>query len=34
MDMLRFREFTVGRGWEPDYGSVDDEADFKALLAY
>jgi prolyl oligopeptidase len=34
MDMLRFREFTVGRGWEPDYGSVDDEEDFKALLAY
>ena len=34
MDMLRFREFTVGRGWEADYGSVDDEQDFKALLAY
>jgi prolyl oligopeptidase len=34
MDMLRFREFTVGKGWESDYGSVDDPAEFKALLAY
>jgi len=34
MDMLRFREFTVGRGWESDYGSVDNEDEFKALLAY
>lgn len=34
MDMLRFREFTVGKGWESDYGSVDDAAQFKALLAY
>jgi prolyl oligopeptidase len=34
MDMLRFREFTVGKGWESDYGSVDDLADFKAMLAY
>jgi prolyl oligopeptidase len=34
MDMLRFREFTVGKAWEADYGSVDNEAEFKALLAY
>jgi len=34
MDMLRFREFTVGKGWEPDYGSVDVAGEFKALRAY
>ena len=34
MDMLRFREFTVGKAWESDYGSVDDPAQFHALLAY
>ncbi len=34
MDMLRFREFTVGKGWESDYGSVDNPDEFKALLAY
>lgn len=34
MDMLRFRDFTVGKGWESDYGSVDDPEEFKALLAY
>jgi prolyl oligopeptidase len=34
MDMLRFREFTVGKGWESDYGSVDDPNELKALLAY
>ncbi len=34
MDMLRFREFTVGKGWESDYGSVDNPEEFKALLAY
>ncbi len=34
MDMLRFREFTVGKAWESDYGSVDDPAEFKAMLAY
>jgi prolyl oligopeptidase len=34
MDMLRFREFTVGKGWEADYGSVDNEDEFKALKAY
>jgi prolyl oligopeptidase len=34
MDMLRFREFTVGKGWESDYGSVDNPEELKALLAY
>jgi prolyl oligopeptidase len=34
MDMLRFREFTVGKAWEADYGSVDDAVEFKALKAY
>ncbi|MGO9800644.1 MAG: prolyl oligopeptidase family serine peptidase [Candidatus Binatus sp.] len=34
MDMLRFREFTVGKGWEADYGSVDDSDEFTAMLAY
>ena len=34
MDMLRFREFTVGKGWEADYGSVDNPEEFTALNAY
>jgi prolyl oligopeptidase len=34
MDMLRFREFTVGKGWESDYGSVDNAAEFHAMLSY
>jgi prolyl oligopeptidase len=34
MDMLRFRQFTVGKGWESDYGSVDKQDEFRALLAY
>lgn len=34
LDMLRFRDFTVGKGWESDYGSVDNAQEFKALLAY
>jgi prolyl oligopeptidase len=34
MDMLRFRQFTVGKAWEADYGSVDDPAEFNALYAY
>jgi len=34
MDMLRFQKFTAGRFWVDDYGSPDDEAEFKALHAY
>jgi prolyl oligopeptidase len=34
MDMLRFNQFTLGKGWEADYGSVDDPEVFRALRAY
>jgi len=34
MDMLRFHKFTEGRLWVDDYGSPDDPAQFKVLLAY
>jgi prolyl oligopeptidase len=34
MDMLRFREFTIGWAWESDYGSVKDADEFRALRAY
>ena len=34
LDMLRFRVFTVGKGWESDYGSVDDPDEFAAMRAY
>jgi len=34
MDMLRFRDFTVGKGWESDYGSVDNPDEFNAMLRY
>jgi prolyl oligopeptidase len=34
MDMLRFHRFTIGWAWVSDYGSVEDEAQFRALFAY
>ncbi len=34
MDMLRFQKFSSGNGWVADYGSSDDEAQFRYLLAY
>jgi prolyl oligopeptidase len=34
MDMVRFNQFTAGRTWVDDYGSPENEAEFKALLAY
>jgi prolyl oligopeptidase len=34
MDMLRFREFTIGKAWEADYGSVDEAEEFASLYAY
>lgn len=34
LDMLRFRDFTIGKAWESDYGSVDNVDQFKAMYAY
>ncbi|HEX2981269.1 MAG TPA: prolyl oligopeptidase family serine peptidase [Anaerolineaceae bacterium] len=34
LDMLRYRQFTVGWMWESDYGSPEDPTDFRALRAY
>ncbi|MCX6567219.1 MAG: prolyl oligopeptidase family serine peptidase [Candidatus Aminicenantes bacterium] len=34
MDMLRFHKFTVGWGWVVEYGSSDNEKDFKNLYKY
>ncbi|MGQ0737470.1 MAG: prolyl oligopeptidase family serine peptidase [Bacteroidota bacterium] len=34
MDMLRFHKFTIGWNWIAEYGSSDNPADFKNLLAY
>ncbi len=34
MDMLRFHKFTVGWGWVVEYGSSDNEKDFRNLLSY
>lgn len=34
MDMLRYHHFTIGKAWSADYGLPDNEAEFRALLAY
>jgi prolyl oligopeptidase len=34
MDMLRYHKFTVGWGWAVEYGSSEDETNFKNLYSY
>ncbi len=34
MDMLRFHKFTIGWAWVSDYGSPENEDEFRTLLAY
>ncbi len=34
IDMIRFPLFGSGKTWVPEYGSPDNEAQFKALYAY
>ncbi len=34
LDMLRYHLFTIGWNWASDYGTVADEQEFRALLAY
>ncbi|MEI7897920.1 MAG: prolyl oligopeptidase family serine peptidase [bacterium] len=34
LDMVRFHKFLIARYWIPEYGSSDNEADFRNLLAY
>ena len=34
MDMLRFQKFSVGAAWVSDYGSSDDETQFRTLFKY
>ena len=34
MDMLRFHRFTIGWAWTSDFGSAEDEEQFRTLLAY
>lgn len=34
MDMLRFSKFTIGWAWVSDYGSIENEDEFRALYAY
>ncbi len=34
LDMLRYHQFTVGKGWIPEYGSADDPEQFEFLYEY
>ncbi len=32
MDMLRFKQFTIGKAWEADYGTPENIAEFYSLI--
>jgi prolyl oligopeptidase len=34
LDMLRFNQFTIGKGWEGDYGSPQNPDEFEVLYSY
>lgn len=34
LDMIRYHQFRIARYWIPEYGSSENEADFRWLLAY
>jgi prolyl oligopeptidase len=34
LDMLRYHKFTIGWAWKGDYGSSEDEINFKNLYSY
>jgi prolyl oligopeptidase len=34
LDMLRFQQFTAGQFWRDEYGYIEKEDEFKAMLAY
>ncbi|MEI7725832.1 MAG: prolyl oligopeptidase family serine peptidase [Bacteroidota bacterium] len=34
LDMVRFHKFLIARYWIPEYGSSDNEADFRNILSY
>jgi prolyl oligopeptidase len=34
LDMIRFHKFLIARYWIPEYGSSDNETDFRNLLSY
>jgi prolyl oligopeptidase len=34
LDMLRFQEFTAGQFWRDEFGNIEKEDEFQALLAY
>ncbi|MGI4739272.1 MAG: prolyl oligopeptidase family serine peptidase [Janthinobacterium lividum] len=34
MDMLKYQKFTIGWNWAPEYGTSDDETQFRNLLSY
>jgi len=34
LDMVRYHKFGAGKTWIEEYGSADDEADFKAIYGY